>query len=468
MPLGYGMRTGARRTAVSPEKSRLSLAFAAGMGIASLCNDAGAADMAYVGLTENTGYIVVKGDIADFDQAKLRKLLDENPGAKLAVLDSRGGRLEPALEMGRIIHDRGMWVAAFGECASACAFIWMAGTPKVVSTDTQLGFHSPYEGEEAAQVSSVGNALVGAYLNELGYGANVIAYATSAKPEDMQWLTPRDAQLLGLEVNYVEELPELLASLEKASFPQIEIAQGAPVPDTVENPASQKAPLAVPESTGSVVSGTAKPAIDVPVPTVRQAPPPKPTEQWSLAVYRNVDFWGGDKYPKGLAVESADECTAKCAGDPECKLFTYNPAQKSCYIKTRMELVVLSDNLTSGIVFKPGKGVSEAPKIKSDFKLYRGKIWRAPYRPWGQPEARTVDACLRQCVSDSDCEFLAFNSTWSSGKQCIVWWRQLTGGLRSTEKANAFRKESQAVSPEKVTDLTPLRSGVGAISDASE
>jgi hypothetical protein len=284
----------------------------------------------------------------------------------------------------------------------------------------------------------------------------------------MQWLTPRDAQLLGLEVNYVEELPELLANLENSSFPQTEVAGGAPVTESPEIHVQQKVPAIAPESTGSVDPGTAKPAIDVPVPAVREAQPPKPTEQWSLAVYRNVDFWGGDKYPKGIAVESAYECTAECAGDPECKLFTYNPTQKSCYIKTRMELVVLTDNLTSGIVFKPGKGVSEAPKIKSDFKLYRGKIWRAPYRPWGQPAARTVDACLRQCVSDSDCEYLAYNSTWSTGKQCIVWWSRMTGGLRSTEKANAFRKESQAVSPEKVTDLTPLRQGVGAISDASE
>jgi hypothetical protein len=55
MSLGYGMRTGARRTAASQATSWLQVAFAACLGIASLSDASGAADMAYVGLTDDRG-----------------------------------------------------------------------------------------------------------------------------------------------------------------------------------------------------------------------------------------------------------------------------------------------------------------------------------------------------------------------------------------------------------------------------
>jgi hypothetical protein len=415
-----------------------------------------AAEIGFTRLDARSGYISINGDIADFDLQEFERVLTDNPDARLVLLESPGGRLEPALEIGKLIRKSGMWTAAFGECASACAYIWMAGKSMVVSENTQVGFHSPYEGEDAESVSSVGNALVGAYLNELGFSANVISYATSARPTDMQWLSPRDAQLLGLQIAYFDALPDLLASL--MSTP---VQQNADEADSLMPPAAS-APAVSDTNTVSIESPAPKtetavalPDVAVPAPSI-STPIPSELEKWSMAIYKGVDFWGGDKYPKGISAASAQDCMAKCAADKECKLFTYNEVYKSCFIKTKMELVVLTDNLTSGMVFKPGQGTPDNPKIKSDFRLFPGKIWRLPYLPFGQPKAKTINGCLRHCADAEGCENVTFNSGQSGGKACIMW-RFLAGGLTDKTNATSFRKERRSIKPSSVTDLAPLR-----------
>ena len=264
-----------------------------------------AAEITYDKPYPTAGYISIKGDIEDFDRQKFSALLAEHPDTRMVVLESPGGRLGPALEIGAIIRQTRMWTAALGECASACAYIWMAGKPLVVSADTELGFHSPYNAQDDSSISSVGNALVGAYLNQLGYPANVITYATSAKPNEMQWLTPRDAVLLGLDITYVTNLQQLLSTLA-----------GTAVQTTQEHEAGPAQTSAAQPDDGSGDDES----YDVPT--------SPPDEEWKLAIYKNVDFWGGDKYPKGLTLQSRRDCMEQCANDTDCKLFTYNESYK--------------------------------------------------------------------------------------------------------------------------------------------
>jgi hypothetical protein len=64
-----------------------------------------------------------------------------------------------------------------------------------------VGFHAMFtsdNGQEA--VSSAGNAIVGAYLNQLGLSIQAITYITEKQPNDIQWLTFEDAAQFGIEV----------------------------------------------------------------------------------------------------------------------------------------------------------------------------------------------------------------------------------------------------------------------------
>lgn len=67
----------------------------------------------------------------------------------------------------------------------------------------------------------MGNALVGLYLGGLGLGPNVVKYVTSAPPDGMQWLSFRDAELLGISVT-------LLPGSEETAAPPV--SRQAPAP----------------------------------------------------------------------------------------------------------------------------------------------------------------------------------------------------------------------------------------------
>jgi hypothetical protein len=85
-------------------------------------------------------------------------------------------------------------------CASACALTWLAGSPRYFDITSKLGFHAAYQVVDGkATESGVGNALVGAYLNQIGLPDNAIVYVTSAPPEGIEWLTPQTASKVGIE-----------------------------------------------------------------------------------------------------------------------------------------------------------------------------------------------------------------------------------------------------------------------------
>lgn len=153
---------------------------------------------------EAVGIITIAGRIerGDFDKFKdiVRRL---PPQQKVVVgLNSRGGSVGDGLAIGALIRARRYWtfVPDDADCASVCGLIWLGGVKHFVGEKGNIGFHAAYtkDGDEARE-SGVANALVGAYLNELGLSLDAIAYITSASPTEMQWLTPQDARRIGID-----------------------------------------------------------------------------------------------------------------------------------------------------------------------------------------------------------------------------------------------------------------------------
>ncbi len=66
-----------------------------------------------------------------------------------------------------------------------------------------IGFHAAYINYgEYKRETGLGNALIGAYLYQLGLSDRVIEFVTSPGPEDeLNWLTLRAAQALGIEIS---------------------------------------------------------------------------------------------------------------------------------------------------------------------------------------------------------------------------------------------------------------------------
>jgi hypothetical protein len=161
-------------------------------------------------LTMNDGeplsIISIDGELAADD---LQKFINEAIRASHAVVvfNSPGGSTAAGMEIGKAIHLKGFatLVLEGSTCASACGLAWLGGTPRMMSAGARVGFHASYVNESGhPEVSSVGNAVVGGYLSQLGLSSPAIAYLSEAQPSDMQWLTFADASRIGLEVRAFE------------------------------------------------------------------------------------------------------------------------------------------------------------------------------------------------------------------------------------------------------------------------
>lgn len=82
------------------------------------------------------------GDIAYEDIDALRSILARHDGRLDTLrLTSDGGYIEAAYEMAAILSDYGLKTEVTGECASACAIIFVAGSERHMNRGGRIGLH---------------------------------------------------------------------------------------------------------------------------------------------------------------------------------------------------------------------------------------------------------------------------------------------------------------------------------------
>jgi hypothetical protein len=187
-----------------------------------------AADIKHFG----DGVMLISGDIVSSDSSKFINIaLQLDKG--VVVLTSGGGSLDDGLEIGKAIRMKGFatYVPAGQVCASVCALIWLAGTPRCMSARARIGFHAVYF-SGSGQVASGGNALVGSYLSKLNLSEAAIYRLTEAGPREMSWGSPAGFNRLGIEV-CVKELDETpQPALPPSATLEPPPAQDTNIPDT--------------------------------------------------------------------------------------------------------------------------------------------------------------------------------------------------------------------------------------------
>jgi hypothetical protein len=168
-----------------------------------------AAEFSKTSTTGGPDLIAIVGDFAFGDEKKFIDTALSSQNA-LVVFQSPGGNLVAGIEIGKAIHLKGFatLVPDDVQCASACALAWLGGRIRFMSDTARVGFHAVYESNDGQTIiSSAGNALVGAYLNQLGLPTSAVVYITGAPPEGMQWLNFADAQRFGIDVQRAK-IPE--------------------------------------------------------------------------------------------------------------------------------------------------------------------------------------------------------------------------------------------------------------------
>ncbi len=181
------------------------LGFFAALGIAP--DEAVAADIRINQTVEGDDYISISGKITRDDVQKFVKA-SEGTGAEVVFLDSPGGSINAAIEIGRIIRTKRLRtiVADDNYCVSACGLIWLAGERRLLTPEARVGFHAAYVIEGGLRLESVsGNSLVERYMTRLDLPWRAFAFAISAGPDSINWLDQSNSEAFGIALDILSD-----------------------------------------------------------------------------------------------------------------------------------------------------------------------------------------------------------------------------------------------------------------------
>ncbi|MDO9416208.1 PAN domain-containing protein [Pararhizobium sp.] len=349
------------------------------------CPQASAAEINVVDGGQTWKIITVSGELVDGDDKKFKNIaiaIDE----AIVLLEGPGGQTVAGMEIGRTIAIK-QYITGVPEktvCASACGLIWLAGNKRFMTPTSMIGFHASYSTEGGrTDVSSVGNALVGSYLQQLRLADKVIVYATETGPTSMRWLTPQDAKSIGLEVTLLEDEP---------------VKPSAGTSQTPVNEAETDATL---DERGSEVARL-EPEAETFIPGEEVEEPAQ--SDWTIV--QNSDLPGSDLPGMPLPASSAMQCQQHCQSNASCVAFTFNNDYKACFLK---DSAVVSYQFTGAISgYRWG---SPIPRLGYDFgpliKFQTNKGMEILATPLQASDGVTLAWCQDQCIGTQSCK--AFN-----------------------------------------------------------
>ena len=146
--------------------------------------------------------VLLEGEIAGGDADRILKQINELREAPTrAILNSPGGSVQDALELGRALRLKGMETEMReGDiCYSACPYLLAAGVSRSVPEEAFVGVHQHYFGESTllpafAAVEDIqrGQGQVMRYLNQMGIDPLVMQHALSTPPDEIYVLLPEE------------------------------------------------------------------------------------------------------------------------------------------------------------------------------------------------------------------------------------------------------------------------------------
>ena len=188
-----------------------------------------AADIVIKPLEGGSTLITIDGELELGDIDNFRAKAEPLPVGRTTVeFRSKGGRLLAGIRIGAQIRAKrfNTVVPDGAQCASACALAWLGGVRRFVGEYSSVGFHTAYILKTAGPAESgPGNAILGAYLNQIGLSEEAILYITHAAPTSVQWMSLEEAAEYGIVVT---KLPPLSVSPDASNAVSSEHPQGSP------------------------------------------------------------------------------------------------------------------------------------------------------------------------------------------------------------------------------------------------
>jgi hypothetical protein len=132
--------------------------------------------------------LMVSGSIGEGDSITFEIKLDD--GVRTVSLNSSGGYLDEALEIGKSIRKRHLdtTVPAGATCQSACTLVWSAGWHR--SAAGRIAMHCATTIAAPYQCDQAGRAQMLAFLKEMHTPRAMIAYQEAAGSTSELWIEP--------------------------------------------------------------------------------------------------------------------------------------------------------------------------------------------------------------------------------------------------------------------------------------
>ncbi len=190
-------------------------------------------EVSNVGVCAGCVWFAAEGDITPETPALFRAQWGEpspGNGGPTIVINSQGGDLAAALELGRLFRghsvririgdtnadpENGLHASRIdpGQCLSACAYAYLGAEVRMLSDDETLGFHQFFDEDILANAdreafSSVQRLrdqyVVGeliSYLVEMDVSTEVFSFASAAPPGEFAFMSPEKAVELRVDDN---------------------------------------------------------------------------------------------------------------------------------------------------------------------------------------------------------------------------------------------------------------------------
>jgi hypothetical protein len=326
----------------------IGLAIAATCGLSlAVSHSHGAEIIVLPDSPKDTPMIAVAGPLLDGDDKKFASVALGLDSATV-IFDSPGGSLLAGINIGKAIRLKEFFtlVGEGAECASSCGLAWLGGVKRFAFPGARIGFHAAYveRGGQATE-SGAGNAVVGAYLNQLGLPQSAVIYLTLAAPHEMQWLPLREAKSHGIELEIIE-------------------------PTTTENSgATEKTDL--------------------------------PLAALPMSRLEGFDVLGFDFSNMPIRNTTLQECETACAADSSCKAFTYNIPRSACFLKSGGSRVVPNALAVAGY----RTNLERSMFISSMAILERTDL---PGNDFQKLEISDFEQCLSTCEANPRCMAFTF------------------------------------------------------------
>ena len=176
--------------------------------------------------------IYLDGDIDPDAAVRFAQVVSEKNIEDASVyLNSQGGNLTGAMELGQVIRKHGFWTDVArpgadpdsddpGVCFSACPFAYAGGVWRFLRKGSQLGvhrFHGPEQTPDALAVAQELSARVTEYLAEMGVSSELFSLMSRVPSDDIRVLTRGEALRTGI-VNDGRGPPEWSVESNEGGF----------------------------------------------------------------------------------------------------------------------------------------------------------------------------------------------------------------------------------------------------------